>query len=835
MSHQREIQITEEFDDDLGRFSNYDAYDNTERAIIANQQHIDIRSFVSTAWTTESTMQGLDGDLMSDLLGDQVGSLDDPVTVVDDENWTGAAITVGPDPVRNNWNLLQMTLSAGANIATSLMPDNPVALKRYPLVPGDPGPDGVWPDNIGDTDNYLIVALPGFPLSSVVLNQSYIYFSSAPDGGFSDASQTSFVRFDNTQLPLVNGNCEGRWLRGNVQGDSGLNFKIDNITGVQFRITATGAATFKAGGLRLIKRDWKYLPVDIDTRYKVLRRTVSRTGLTTEPYDSQVPLLWRADVPSSEADPRPVNANIAATFNTGSLTEDNRISVYMRETTQDFWTMLDINGMDMDTLNNEPQPDSGIALWNPRPQTDIERYTQDELNDDTQFTLERTADSLASSYIDFTFQWSSTGGVLLLQNSEGNGYSFNVPGITANSNYIAIFQLEDTKARAVIYPIDGAGNIDTANRVFDSTWIDDDNVFKRRKGRVGWYAQLLDGDAYVDGIRTRGTTFAEQRLLPYESITPVVGAQLFAEYSPDRDLFQGVSARNGATVSFDSGRSVTGQSYKVGVTGPGQGLTSNALLFNDFDEAEIVFNVFVPSTATRAGASLRAYLTNEAGRTIPLTVKGITPDQWSRVRIDLSVLGDSVQTGTYRLVIANASNLTYSFWVDTKVRVFERTVTWSGRAVADDPWRSNDAKWLSFKNEVNRHSGGVQFYQRGNQLQVRGRALRQNAHIGQVKIKPRYAELGRLIFNQPATVPALTTSSTPVLTDLGSRVGQFVIDPAGFSNRVVLHEWSFGDGSIDMGANTHHTYTQTGTYPITLTTTDVYGQRIAQTGDLVIA
>lgn len=811
MSHQIEIPITEEFDDAQGRFLNYDTYDNTQRAVIAGQQHTDLRVFTNVAWQTNQHLVDLDGTSMTILSGRQVQALGAPITIAPGESWTmdaGSSMSVGPDSSRNYWNTLRLDTVIGANVVTSSTPNQPVDLSEF--------------------NGTLSLALPGFPLPSIDVTNSSLYLSSAPDGSFTDLSYVAMLPF--AGLALVNGNSEASWAWP-ISG--GLNFDLSNITATQIRITATAAVTVKFAALRLLAPTWKYLPLDIDTRYETLHSTPSRTGLTTTPYDAQFPAVWRASIPSSSADPRPVDANLAVTFFTGSLASTNMVSVFMRETTQDFQQMLDLNGLSMGTLDNQPQPDSGAAMWNSRPQSDIDRYAQSDLDTDVQWTLERTPDTLASSYISFTFQWASTGGTVMLQNSEGNGYTFTVPGIAANSSYIVIFQLDDTRARAVVYPIDGAGNIQVDSQVYDSTWIDDDNVFKRRKGRIGWQAQLLDGDAHIDGIRTRGVVFAEQRLLPYESITPVEGAQLFAEYSPDNDLFAGFSSKNGATVTLDSGRTISGKSFRVDVTGAGQGLSSNPLAFNNFDESEIIFDMFVPSTAFAQGASFRIALTDDIGRTTELPIKNITPDQWSRHHLDLATLGDSVQTGTYRFEIINTASASYPFWVDKNVRIFERSVSWSGRAVADDPWRSNDAKWTPFKDTVNDPNGGVSFYQRGTQLQIRGQALKQNAHIGQIKINPKYAELGRLQFDSH-----LSLSPLPTATHTQSNSGRtytLTLTSSSPNGRVTLVQWDWGDGTISFGQTSTHTYKAPGTYTVTVTVIDARGGQRSDAFSVVVS
>lgn len=812
VTHDIEIPITEEFSDPFGRFVNYDLYDDDLRALVQGQRHVDIRSFVfddSFLVETVGHLSGfdlgtLDVETMSEIEGDTI-------VVQAGEVWTSAStVAYGADPARNHWNTLRVTLTAGPNVVTSI--DDPVD-----LITG-----------FGDGD-HISCALPGFPLPSVTLSSSYLYFSSGPD--FSDPNQLAYLSLATTDTTLVNGNCEARWPRSALV--AGPDFDPSAVTGVQFRITATAGATFKAAGLRLLAAGWHYLPVDIDTRYQVLRNTVSRTGLTTEAYDASLAPLWRASIPSSEADPRPVDANLAVTFNTGSLTQTNQISVYMRETTKDFETQLDLNGMVQSDLDGKPQPDTGAALWNPRPQSDIDRLTQDDLQGDEQFVLERTPDNLASSYIEFVFQWSSTDGTVLIRNSEGNGYSFLLGGLDANKDYIGIMQLEGTRARAAVYPIDTAGNIDADNLVYDTGWINDDFVLKRRQGRIGWYPQLLDGDVTIDAVRSRGMTFAEQRTLPRVSLTPVEGAQLSAEFSPDRELVRGVGARQGAVVSLDSNHGR--DAYQVEVSSLGQGIHTNLITFNNFDQTDLVMKILVPADAVYDGAKLQALLTNDAGRDLSLNLGPLLPGQWNERRIPLSTLGDRIQTGLYRIALVNHANLHYFFWVDQSLSVVERSVQWSARAVVNDPWSSTDEPWLDFASMTNDPRGAVTFPRRGNHLQLRARALRQTAHVGQAKVKPKLAELGRLVFEERPVLEAPTASFVASAPDVDWNVSFDASASSSPNGRVVGHEWSFGDGSSDLGEVTTHYYARVGTYTTALVVIDERGRRSATTDTVVIS
>jgi hypothetical protein len=515
---------------------------------------------------------------------------------------------------------------------------------------------------------------------------------------------------------------------------------------------------------------------------------------------------------------------LALAFNTGSRIGSNNISVYGRELTEDFMQQLDINGLTQAQLTGRDQPDVGAAAYNSRLQTDLEPFKQSQLAGIKQFDLERSPDFLSASWIQFGVQWTSTTTQVSVINTEGDGYNFNLgTPLTANTDYVLVFELADTAARAAIYPLGARGQIVYDAPVFDSTLIDDDFSYKRRKGRFGWFANLADGDAYVESIRFRSANYAEYRSLPYESLTPVIGAELSAESSPIIDLFTNfVPTETSVVIDRDREVALSGESYRVTDYGnfTHQGVMSNEFDVTDFDQTEILLDVYYPSTLDPL-ATLEFYLKNQADYLIPLPRPKVFPDQWQTIRLR-TPSAHLAQTGLYRLVIVQSKPVNLNWWLDN-VRVFERTVSWYGRAVVNDPWAATEDDWTPFQNAFNRDFGGILFQGRERKLQVKGIGHKQDAVVAKVQFKPKYAELGRFVWPEQALTNTLMPTASYSTTNLG-RIYTFngfgSSDPDGM---IINWQWTVSDGAVHVGPIIQHTFGQAGSYTVALTVTDSNG------------
>lgn len=83
----------------------------------------------------------------------------------------------------------------------------------------------------------------------------------------------------------------------------------------------------------------------------------------------------------------------------------------------------------------------------------------------------------------------------------------------------------------------------------------------------------------------------------------------------------------------------------------------------------------------------------------------------------------------------------------------------------------------------------------------------------------------------PPVVVALTTDHTTGQAPLVVAVTSTVTSGTAPST----YEWDFGDGTTSTEANPSHTYTQAGTYSVTLTVTDVNGKSSVQSTTVTVA
>ena len=793
--------LNEEFIQPQGMWEHYDAYDPTLRAIVRAQKHVDIRDFNSGDTSAPLSVLDLSQFSMSNLSTLEIQSLDDPLHVlIPGEHWSLGSNTILT--THNNWRVLQIPLTAGTTVTQSVTV-NPIDI------------------NTGfEDDDFISLTLPDAPISSITQASSFIDMTSFPTGDFA-SGQTASVALSASINPLADGDTEFRVLRGAFNNN---NLNMNAITGVRLRIVATGTATLTLASLRLLSKDWRFGPMDINTRRGTLVRTVAPNASPSLATEFTQPIVWRAAEFPGQEDPRPIDFNIAVGFNTGSRTASNQISIYGRELTEDFMQQIDLNGLTQAGLTGHEQPDLGDARYSERLQSDLDPFKQDQLLGLQQFDLERTPDYLSASWIEFILNWTSTNTQVSVVNTEGNGYNFNLgTPLSVNTNYVLIFELRDTAARAAIYPLGDRGQIIFDAPVFDSTQIDDDFNYKRRKGRFGWYAQLADGDAWVDSIRFRSASYAEYRSLPYESLTPVEGAELSAESTPVIDLFEYFvpTTASDITVVRDNQLSTTGESWKItdlrNLTY--QGVQSNPFQITDFDQTEIVLDVYYPSTSS-LGASVEFYLKSQYDYMIPLPKPKVFPDQWQTLRLR-TPSAQLAQTGLYRLVAVQNQPANLNWWIDN-VRIFERTVSWYGRAFVDDPWAQTETDWTPFQNGFNRDFGGILFPRRTKRLQIMGRGHKQAATINKIQFRPRYADLGRLIWPEQAIVHAAPTASFST-----SNIGRtYTFNGFGSSDsigQIVNWYWTISDGTVLVGPVVQHTFGQAGTYSIALTVTNSYG------------
>lgn len=693
-----------------------------------------------------------------------------------------------------------------------------------------------------DDDDFISIALPDFPLDEVNIASSFVYFTSNSEGNFVNGP-TDAVAFDQSEETLMAGDSEFRFKQGLLD-----NVDRSSITGVRFEIDATDAATFRVLAIRALSKDWLYAPIDIDTLKGQIVRPVSLNGEASPtpeaPFDTW-PNIFRSDDLPSSGDPTPIDAKLTASFYTGTIDGANQFSIYLRENAVDYQTQLELDTLTQDDLSGLPQPDFGEALYLSRTQLDIDGIvdsvagpgidsgaaintglTQTDLDGVLQFDLERKPDLLSAIWIEVRISWDSDGSVVEVYDADGNPfYSFEL-ALNATTAYVALIDLVERSIHIKIYEREG---LNLGPLVFDSTEIQDPEVFKRRKGRIGWYASLEDGDAFIDNIVPRELNFSEYRSHPFESLTPVAGVSLQAGATPDADLFKGIDAGPwGGQFYANPDRSP--ESFRIHNTAlaPLQGIRTNYIFFDDFFHTEISFNLYVAQAALDVG-SMTIFLWNGI-QPIALPINKLAGNVWNEVRIDLVPLAERLLPGYYALAIVQSVAGLPNDWLIDKLSVKRRNIEWAGRGYVDDAWSLHEDDWVPFANTVNKTTGGILFTERSKKLQVRAKALRQNAQIGQVRTVPKYAELGRTDWIDTSY---LTQAPSVNFTSITSAYTVTFTSTA--TKPSISQVWAFGDGAEDTGPSVQHVYKSAGTYPATLTVTDPHGTQFSHTKSVTVS
>jgi hypothetical protein len=698
-----------------------------------------------------------------------------------------------------------------------------------------------------DDNDFISLSFPAYPLATIDEANSTVDFTSHPSGNFA-IGPTDSVSFTATEVPLVAGDSELRFKRG-------LLSTIDKskVTGVRFTIEASGAATFRCTSIRCLHKNWVYAPVDLDTLSGELVNPVTRNGSATRTYDASLnpfPRVWRSDIPPGDSDPTPINASLVLRFNPGALGGTNIISTFLRERALDYMTMLDLNGTPLAELNGNPMPDYGEAKYVARTMFDLDAIadSQPGLNVDTgavfgagltmadldglpMFDLERKPDALKAAWIELRLTLEDPTSTLEVFDAESVTpyYSFDFNALR-DIDYSMFIDLWENTLQVRIFETFG-NEIDDLK--FDSTKITDPEIFKRRKGRIGWQASLEDGNTVVHSLEPRGLSFAEYRSHPFESLTPVVGAQLVTSSSADTDLFKGIDPGPWGG-QFEGYPDRGPEAFVIRNTAnlPLQGIQSNSIYFDDFANTRISFDLLVTQAALDVG-NILVFLWDGVFP-IVLPISPLVGDAFNSIEVDLAPFAPTLLPGNYSLVIVQSLTGLPNDWIVDKLSVLRRNIAWSARNYADNPWFEDDTDWVPANETLNQPSGGVLFHERTNRFQIRGEALRQNSYIDQVRAIPKYAELGRIVWEDEA--PVYSDGPTANFsTSISTRTVTFTFTGAGGPGRIIAYEWTFGDGTISYVHNPVHTYGGAGTYPVTITATNSKGQRATHTANVTVA
>jgi hypothetical protein len=412
------------------------------------------------------------------------------------------------------------------------------------------------------------------------------------------------------------------------------------------------------------------------------------------------PILFRSDDPSGINDPTPVDAKLLVPFNTGQILQDNRISIYLREKALDTVTQLDLNGDLQDAIDAlESQPNFGDAESRARVQYDIDRIedtisggaseglvnqasmTQSELSGTLQYDLERIQDTLAAAWIEVRLEWGPSGAVVKLYNAETPGayHVFNLPfgpavgEIRPETEFVLRADVEDNGIRIRVNELDVDHMVE---EVFDSTVIEDSSLVTRRKGRIGWYAQLMDGDAYVRSVKHSYLNFAEYRSQRFWTDSPVAGSQLFVGATQERELYRGIyTSPWGGVFEADSDRGPEAFRIINDAEAPLQGIQTNTMDIDDFANTTVSFDLFVSQETLNRG-SVEAFLWNGA-QPIPIPLWDVRGDTWSPVKVNLREVAKDWLPGKWALAIVQSVVNYPNAWGIDKISIMSKSISWS--------------------------------------------------------------------------------------------------------------------------------------------------------------
>ncbi len=712
-----EVTITEEWSATDGVYGNYEVVPASARTdFLTRKRHRTVRSLNNTSIPYLITMLILDGysiEEMNELTMEALQGSDSAPS----EAWAGGTISAYLPLDRRP--VLSIAVS-GATLCNSVMPTKPVDLIT-----------GFLP-----TD-HLSVALPNWP-ANMTLNNCRLDLTSHPDGSF--LSQTRTLRFQDSAVAVATGDTE---LRFPLSALTAVDFDPTKVTGVQFRLDSSAPVTARVAAIRVLASDFVTTPLDTDTLRERLQPAVSRIG--TLDFDMNWPTVLRASQPPGNEDPNPIDVSLTCAFNTGSMLEGtNEATFYLRQRSEDYMTQLDLNGQDMSDLNAKgKQPDFGRALYGSRTQAQLEEFSQGLLDDQNQWDLERIQDIESNAFIAVTLNFDGDECVLGIYDSESTfgttPYTYNDFVLQPSQDYMLRIELEQNTMRVRIHDLETDGGIGTT--ILDTTSITDTFTFKRRKGRVGWLFDLKDGDAYVENVRTSSLMFAEYQSQPFRSMTAVDGIELFVSATPDRQLVNGLNVGPyGGQVESDLTRQNSADgAWKITNVGTAlHGVMSDPFLIENWAETTVEFDLWFPQTAIDGDGLPSMYLLSDRGRMVEVPLPLIIGDQWQSLRFS-TLFAAEEQTGSFKLVLLQVRNLPTVWWLDN-LEVKTRSMSWSGRAHAE-------AEWFPFNDTYNRSGDGICLLERGFEAQVRGRALRQGAYIERLSFKPKYAQLGRLVWD----------------------------------------------------------------------------------------
>lgn len=732
--------LGDEFLDPLGTWSGYDFYSEQDRYFASTSTAgVTLRSFVDQSEGVPKQLLAFCGDTMQELSSMTVNQVEQASFVVNDENWIGP-VTVGKDSAYRNSNTLRCNFGAGNTLITSVMTDKPIDITG------------------GRNTSIVRMAFTSTQNFSNVLDTSFFEMTSSPTGSFDGA--------DVVRVPLIGlgGLWNGGFARfidsgsvpgthavftrpGQPRGDMGT-FDRKGVTGVRFSIDSSGVGNFTAVGLYTNGFRTNGIYVYRDTLRGRLYSVPRTPPLSLA--NPQMPIAWKsAGALAGQGDPKPYDVEFEISFYTGIVQNGGSISLFARENTNDPVTMVDLNGTFLASLNGKDLPQySDTSAYVPRTQQELSTLTQGLLNAEDQISLSRTPDGTIANYAKFAVSWTSSSASISMGSEESIPYTYNIPeGLDPESRYVMFVRLVGNTAQMLIYNSSLSNEIGTL--VIDSGPVTNENTWPRARGRIGWQANLLDGDAYLDGIRDRKAVFGEYRSRPMRSITPVDGVQLFAEHTTETEHFK--SFEEGPINAVTTTVTREGSAWKVstsGITGF-QGVISNLFSLFNLENSNISFSFQVDESSGLRPDDFGVFLVDEYNSQYrQLTTSPFPIGEKEVVRAlvpNLYTEGNrwAISAARSRIAIVQVAGRRSEWRVDNP-SISTPSITWSARPSLPSPFDANQDQFIPFRGFVG-DSKSLQFSTRGSELQVRGEVLRQDAEISKIQILPKYAQLGRIL------------------------------------------------------------------------------------------
>lgn len=530
--------LSDEFNDPAGRWDQFAPWDATEasesvKGFLTTQKHVDIRSFRVIEDFDPRPQTELQAPVTQTQLDAETQTDMElkPAANVADENWILSGS--GMDPIVVG----EVSGRGGWSALTSTTSGGPVDVL---LTSSITTPIDITPG----TDFSMI--MPDY--SAWDIASSRVTLTSDPNGVFGNGYDSTNVFFNQNTSAMP----EFRFPLSLLP--NGL-FDPTKVTGVQIRLhnaVDPGAGhAFTLMAIRSLDPAWVESWLDFDTRIGAICVPVTLDG---NPYGGTVAQAFefvRGD--ETKEDPIPADLAMNAYFYPGGFTIPN-----------------DATGL---TYNK-------IAFIM-REVKDTGAGTGSHIECGLTFN-----DTNTNFYANFV---STTGGSPGTEVITGSYTTSVGPPLDNTKRYLLSVQLKGTQIIPTLY------STYTDKSVRQQEWQPPsaitNSAYVYRNGRVGFIADLFTRDAYVDALEVAPQGFAELVTQPYNSRTPVDGAQLAAVYASDLNLWTGMS---GIGLVTDTNKTISGNgSYRTS----GQ-MKTNDFLADDWTQMYLQMAIWVSSAVT---------------------------------------------------------------------------------------------------------------------------------------------------------------------------------------------------------------------------------------------